>query len=126
MYLNVEGESFDIDSNAPVGIRDSRYKLLHAYTNNSQAEWYDIGRELDDDASLFSTTSCPQFQTLTGEYTKFLFDLKEDPNEEVNLYLDRNYDGVKVRFFFCIGLSRTNAEMYRKTCTSSWRSSRRR
>ena len=39
MYYRVENEVFDPDSNAPVAIRDTRYKLIHSFASNPQTTW---------------------------------------------------------------------------------------
>ena len=39
---------------------------------------------------------------LLGRYTKLLFDLKNDPNERVNLINNPNYSEIKVIYCFLL------------------------
>jgi len=87
MYSNVEEIT---TSNVALAIRDSRYKVIHAYTNNPAAQWYKFTEPLDDDMDM-SSRSCPQQVAMVGGYQQFLFDLVSDPNETRNLYNNPDY-----------------------------------
>ena len=100
MYYLVESQEFDFNSNAAVAIRDSRYKLIHSFSNNPQTTWYSYDMKLaeEDDESFWSASSCPQYSAMTGDFEKFLFDLQEDPNEKENLFANPEYEDIKVSF----------------------------
>lgn len=41
IYYNVHGEKFSVDSNAPLAIRNSQYKLIHAFSDTGTTSgWY--------------------------------------------------------------------------------------
>lgn len=80
--VNVEGKNLDMKTNGPVAVRNSRYKLIHAYTSNPSATYYD--ESLSD--TYDSDVSCPQSQSMAGDFQMMLFDLINDPNETTDLY----------------------------------------
>ena len=90
LYYNVENHNFTLDSTAPFAIRNSDYKLIHAYTG--QTGVYGTDNILSDDDNLGGGTCC-QTCGMTGTYTKYLFKISEDPYEKTNLY-DSDDDGV--------------------------------
>lgn len=93
IMVNVEEAGFVLGSNTNAAIRDGRYKLIYAYTNNSNACWQNFNVvDVDDDTALTSTaTTCDQTVALTGQYELMLFDLHEDPFEKNNLYNNTAY-----------------------------------
>lgn len=109
IYYNVLEESFNLNLNAPVAIRNSKYKLVHGYPDTDQGYYYNFSVPLDDDTDM-SSGSCPQSLAMRGAYSKMLYNLEEDPNETTNLYSDNTYSSVKVRciafvcFWLCISL----------------------
>lgn len=104
VYLDVSDEDFDITSNAPFAIRNTQYKLMHAYIGNSQSKWYTADDEMDDDDTIDQVTSCSQSTSLSGTYSKFLFDLVNDPYEKTNLYYNSSYESIKVRLLYLSGI----------------------
>ena len=48
------------------------------------------------DDEIYDARTCPTFASLEGNYTKFLFDLVNDPYEITNLYDDETYADIKV------------------------------
>jgi hypothetical protein len=102
MYAKVAGQGFDITSNVHVAVRNSRYKLLHAFSDNLVSLWdlYGAGEgENNDDGDMTQYGDCgivTAVQALSGTYTKFLFDLQEDPYEKVNLYNNDKYADIQV------------------------------
>jgi arylsulfatase A-like enzyme len=86
---NVTIREFNISTNAPFAIRNNRYKLIHEFTGNTISEWMDFS-SVDDDVNS-EITSCTPGMSLTGRYTKMLFDLKLDPYEMNNLYTNEEY-----------------------------------
>ena len=56
-YINITSEpDFDTYTNAPLAIRNSQYKLVPDYTDNSSSQWYDYTEILDDDSDIDSGT----------------------------------------------------------------------
>lgn len=98
LYYNVEGMNFNLTTNATFAIRNSRYKLIHAYVGNSMTKWYDFEEALDTDDELGSST-CTQSMSMEGTYMKMFYDLENDPNEETNLYDYSIYNPIKVRIY---------------------------
>lgn len=91
-YVNVKHKgNFDIDVNAPCAIRDSQYKLIHAFNGNSAAKWYDYTEANDDDEVMSVGDTCSQSASLKGTFHKYLFDLVNDPYETTNLYHNDAY-----------------------------------
>ena len=43
-----------------MAIRDEQFKLIHAFVNNPQSQWYSFENPLNDDGDM-SSFSCPQF-----------------------------------------------------------------
>lgn len=101
IYTNIESEDFNIETNGALGIRKDRYKLLHAFVDNPYSGYYEMNQVLADDGDLKSQ-SCPQFLSVEGNYTRFLFDLEEDPSEKFNLYDEPSLDGVKAELYSLI------------------------
>ncbi len=90
LYYNVIKHSFNLDTTAPFAIRNSEYKLIHAY--NGQMGVYGVDEILSGDDDLGGGTCC-QTCGMTGSYEKFLYKISEDPYETTNLY-DDDDDGV--------------------------------
>ena len=91
-YTNVDARSdFNLNMNAPAAIRDQQFKLIHAFTDNSLSDWYDSDDRNDDDAAIDESGTCSQSDAMSGTYTKYFFDLKNDPYETTNLYDDDDY-----------------------------------
>jgi hypothetical protein len=104
ILYNVSTKSFNISYNAPFAIRNSRYKLIHEYSDNTVSAWMSIPGHIshnnsidtDDDLSRFETASCTPGLSLTGKYDKMLFDLATDPYETMNQYDNPEFEDVKV------------------------------
>jgi arylsulfatase A-like enzyme len=93
-YTQVETISFNMWTNAPFAVRNSQYKLMHAYVNDELTSgWFDTEMLLEDDDSLVCGT-CSQNDAMIGNYTYLLFDIINDPYETTNLYDDPSYSGV--------------------------------
>ncbi len=90
LYYHVISHHFNIDTTAPFAIRNSDYKLIHAYSG--QTGVYGVDEVLDDDDYLGGGTCC-QTCGMTGTYHKLLYKISEDPYELVNLYHDDD-DGL--------------------------------
>ena len=97
IFLNVPHMDFDLDSNAPFAIRNDKYKLLHAFVDNEMSNTYNPEDLIEDDDNLYADSSCTETKSLEGTYTRFLFDLVNDPYEETNLYGDARYADIQVR-----------------------------
>jgi hypothetical protein len=80
-----------LDINAPAAIRDQQFKLIHAFVDNPLSDWYQSDERNDDDSILDISGTCSQSEAISGTYTKFFFDLKNDPYETTNLYDDAEY-----------------------------------
>jgi len=80
--INVEGKELEPETNAPVAVRNYKYKLIHSFTSNPSALWYVNYERGEGDSDV----SCPQSQSMAGEFKKMLFDLLNDPNETTDLY----------------------------------------
>lgn len=103
-YTNIEeqsrdGQMWNMWTDAPLAIRDAQYKLIHTYVNNDFSGWYSQDSKNEDDDSLVNAATCSQTDTLSGNYSFFLFDLVNDPYETVNLYDDEDYDDIKSDFY---------------------------
>lgn len=95
--------SYDIFTNGSVAARNERYKLIHAYINNPSSIWY-TGDLLADDAAAddgVGGPACDQYQAMEGNFTYFLFDLWEDPNEMNNLYGREDLVEIQVDTMLC-------------------------
>ena len=74
-------------TNKAVAIRNSQYKLAHLYTSAGSSTWYTQDALNENDDELGRHTGCGQVNAVNnGEFTKFLFDLDNDPSETTNLY----------------------------------------
>lgn len=95
-YYNADNEFFVITENATIAVRGSRYKLMHAFVDNSYSGWTSPYAELEDDDGVLTPRGCNQEGALTGTFVKMLFDLQEDPYETNNLYDNDDYSLIKV------------------------------
>lgn len=68
------------------------------YTNedNPSAKWYPVESSVGNDDDISGYTSCSQAFSIAGKYTKFLFDLVNDPYETTNLYGNAAYADIQV------------------------------
>ena len=74
-------------TNKAMAIRNSQYKLAHLYTSAGSSSWYSLDEEVENDDELGRHTGCGQVNAVNnGDFTKFLFDLENDPTETTNLY----------------------------------------
>jgi arylsulfatase B len=93
-YTQVETISFNMWTNAPFAVRNSQYKLMHAFVNDEMTSgWFNTEDLLEDDDTLICGT-CSQNDAMIGNYTYFLFDLVNDPYETKNLYNDPDYSTI--------------------------------
>jgi arylsulfatase A-like enzyme len=99
IFTNVNGKAFNVSTNAPFAVRNTQYKLVHEYVGNILTEWYDPATVWDDD-NLHNDGTCSQSDALSGNYSKLLFDLINDPYEKTNLYDDASYTSIKVNLIF--------------------------
>ena len=104
-YTNIEdmtrdGSAWSMWSNSPLAIRTTQYKLVHAYDDGVYSTWYSADdKDADDDNSLENSATCSQTDTLSGNYTMFLFDLLNDPNETINLYDNDSFTDLKTDLY---------------------------
>lgn len=101
-YANVASDygnysTFDVWTDGTFAIRDSQYKLMHAYlgSNVTSYEWGD--EVLADDDSIFDLSDCKQDETFYGEFSYMLFDLINDPYESTNIYSSTDQDVVAAK-----------------------------
>ncbi len=94
IYYNfTDGDDYnDFSSNIQFAIRNKKYKLVHAYDNGYKVYDYDDELSDDDIAQSASEVSCGF--DLKGTYTKYLFDIENDPYETTNLYDDDEYSDI--------------------------------
>ena len=93
LYYNVQGKNYDINVNGSFAIRDTRYKLMHGYSG-PESDWYsEYAVQPNDD--IANVGDCFPVST-DSLFTYYLFDLKNDPNETINLYADPQYADIKV------------------------------
>ena len=88
MYYNVSSakDFDDFYTNVQFAVRIGDYKLIHAYSNSYQVYDYDDIISQDDGFSDETAGECDwQFK---GSYTKYLFNIKDDPYETTDLYDD--------------------------------------
>jgi arylsulfatase A-like enzyme len=93
-YYNVQNSFFDMWTNGSFAIRNSKYKLMHAYDSSTYGAWYDYDDLVEDDDVLNSGGSCTQQGSFTGTFTKWLFDLENDPYETTNLFDNDDDDDI--------------------------------
>jgi len=80
-----------------MAVRNSRYKLLHTYDSMKAGAWYGRDDVTESDDDLLTQGGCAQeVAWKTGQFTKFLFDLENDPTETTNLY-NKNADMIAVQ-----------------------------
>lgn len=91
--INVEGKNLDMKTNAPVAVRDKQYKLIHAFTENPSAGYYDTYLSTDHQSG---DVSCPQSQSMAGDFKMMMFDLLNDPNETTDVYGNPDLAEVQV------------------------------
>jgi len=116
----VEGNTFDnISTNAPFAIRNAQYKLMHTYKGNDQSIWYTTYETVDNDDELSKISSCSQSNAIKGTFTKFLFDLVNDPYEENNLYDEDGYDDIKDELLSQLDLGKVKPELYYYSASSA-------
>lgn len=96
-YSDVEFQDFLVYYN-PFAIRNSQYKLMHTYEDNSYAEWYNYDEIDNTDDTALVDYSCIQKDGLYGNFTMQLYDIINDPYEKVNLYSHNRYKSIKVSF----------------------------
>lgn len=93
--LGGNGEyDFDVNTDGVFAIRNSKYKLIHAFNGSILFHEYADDAILTDDAYLSYTVDCKQSQAYEGHYHMQLFDLENDPYEENNLYYSTDDDVV--------------------------------
>ena len=97
IYYNfTDGEDYDdFSSNIVFAIRNKKYKLVHAYDDAYHV--YDYEDELDADDLLETSDGCGF--SAAGTYTKYLFDMENDPYETTNLYGDDTYSEVSAYLY---------------------------
>ena len=97
-YTDVKEQDGWLDT--PVrAVRDSQYKLIESWENNySGYFWPDT--TLEDDRDLLQYGSCQQPNSWeSGTYTQYLFDLKNDPYETVNLWGLKDLESVQASLY---------------------------
>jgi arylsulfatase A-like enzyme len=68
MYLDLTDANFDIWHNGSFAVRDSRFKLVHAYNDSKYGVWNDPFTAVDGDDDLEADERCAQ-QFLSGDFT---------------------------------------------------------
>ena len=99
IYYNVSWKTYDLNTSGQVAIRDNRYKLIHAYTDNPQSYTYSPLSLVMDDDILSDAQACSPDTAMVGTYSKMLFDLVDDPFETNDLYNNSAYADVKVSYY---------------------------
>ena len=80
-------DSNDFFKGAPGAVRNARYKLMHTYDSTTAGTWFKASQVSDNgDDNLQEKGGCTQAAAAEGQFTYFLFDLDNDPNETTNLY----------------------------------------
>jgi arylsulfatase A-like enzyme len=92
-YYNVKDQYFDMWKNGSFAIRNSKYKLMHAYDSSTYGAWY-TDSDLVDNDDVMEPGSCGQSGASTGTFTKWLFDLENDPYETTNLFDNDDDDDI--------------------------------
>jgi arylsulfatase A-like enzyme len=92
-YYNVQNYFFDMWTNGSFAIRNTKYKLMHAYDSSTYGAWYDYD-DLSDDDDISSMGGCSQSGASSGTFTYYLFDLEHDPYETTNLYYTDDDDDI--------------------------------
>ena len=86
-YYDPSTPSEDLWNGKAFAVRNERYKLMHTFDSPMSGAWYGQSTTMAFDDDLKSFDGCAQFMAQkSGTFTYFLFDLQEDPNENVNLY----------------------------------------
>jgi arylsulfatase A-like enzyme len=120
-YYNVENKFLDMWTNGSFAIRNSQYKLMHAYDSSTYGAWYDYSDMLSDDDNLGEHSCCPSC-SWSGTYTYYLFDLTNDPYETTNLYDSDDDDDVstaKSDLYAALESLRSNAALSRSDSSAS-------
>lgn len=89
-YYNVDHYQFDMWINGSFAVRNSQYKLMHAFNSSIYAVWYQPEETLSDDDAITEETRCAASSNNDGDFTYWLFDLENDPYETTNLYYSSN------------------------------------
>jgi arylsulfatase A-like enzyme len=78
-YTNIEGKMSDFFNNAGGAIRDSKYKLLHTYTNSNE-DWFTNDYQFTDDSIVTeeSTTFTPSYDIFCSAPTATTFEVSID------------------------------------------------
>ena len=121
-YYDPSSSKEDLWSGKAMAIRNDRYKLMHTYQSPTAAQWYDGTTQMQFDDDLGNYDGCAQFTAvMSGSFTYYLFDLKEDPNEEKNLYDSSDkYKEIQEDLYDALDDAANNAAKY---CESSYESS---
>ena len=117
IYYNVYNVSFK-DNLFPFAVRDSRYKLMRTFTNNTLSSWYNYGIEYANDDNL-AHCGCGQNGAILGDFDQFLFDLDEDPNETTNLYDSTIEEHVTVKTSLVAFMTSKLTNIAQDTCGAS-------
>lgn len=111
-------ENVDGWGDTPVrAVRDEQYKLLESWDNTYTGYFYSDAT-LTDDHDLSQYGSCQQPNSWTsGTFTQYLFDLKNDPYEENNLWGVEELAGKQAQLYthfdVFIANAKTDANEYR-------------
>jgi len=112
-YYDASDSKTDLWSGKAMAIRNERYKLMHTYDSPIAGVWYDASETMREDDDLASYDNCAQFNAISsGTFTYFLFDLKEDPTEKVNLYGQDDYADVQKELYAALDDLQDNAADY--------------
>jgi arylsulfatase A-like enzyme len=85
-YYLVDRYNFKMDSNGSFAVRNEQYKLVHTFNSSIYAQWYEPETFLEDDDAITTETRCAASANTDGDFVYWLFDLYNDPYEEVNLW----------------------------------------
>ena len=100
-YYNPAAPTETHMTSVPMAVRNSRYKLLHTYDSMKAGAWYGRDDVTESDDDLLTQGGCAQeVAWKTGQFTKFLFDLENDPTETTNLY-NKDADMIAVQVAMC-------------------------
>ncbi len=101
MWTKIADSDWTVTGSNPTGVaavRNLNYKLMYAYEDDADLTgWDDLDVELAQDDNFAKSFICSQSSTSDGVYTKYLFDIVNDPYETTNLYGNSEYLKVQVR-----------------------------
>ena len=68
-YHKVDAYMFDVAINGSFAVRDTQYKLMHAFNSSTYALWYQPEEQNEDDDSITEENRCSSSMNNDGEFT---------------------------------------------------------